>query len=143
MTIVDEIRSALASDPNVDHPAQVAVSERAGAVTLRGTVRSPHQRQLVAQTARGVRGVASVSDQLRIDPRDHFQDAELRGIALQSLMSTDGALADRVEVSVTNGWLTLRGEVRRQSDSDAAFACVAAVPGIGGITNEIKVITAG
>jgi hypothetical protein len=30
-----------------------------------------------------------------------------------------------------------------QSDSDAAFATVSRLAGVGGITNEIKVITAG
>ena len=143
MTIVDEIRTAVASDPAFDHPTRIAVSERAGAVTLRGTVPSPHQRREAVRIAKGIPGVRSVDDQLHIDPRDHFQDDQLRGVALQSLMSDDSVPADRVDVKVANGWLTLRGEVTRQSDSDAAFASVAAVPGLGGITNEIKVITAG
>ena len=45
--------------------------------------------------------------------------------------------------SSPNAWLTLKGEVKDQSASDAAFAAVSALPGVGGITNEIKVITAG
>ena len=36
--IVDEIRAALEKDPRLPHPAEVAVSEQAGTVTLRGTV---------------------------------------------------------------------------------------------------------
>ena len=35
------------------------------------------------------------------------------------------------------------GEVKHQSDSDAAFAAVSRLAGVGGITNEIRVITAG
>ena len=143
MSIVDEIQTALASDPHINHPTEIAVSERAGAVTLRGTVRSLTQRRAATQIARSARGVHWVDDQLRVDPRDHFQDDELRGAALQALMSNDRVPADRVDVSVSNGWLTLRGEVTRQSDSDAAFASVSRVSGVGGITNEIKVITSG
>jgi osmotically-inducible protein OsmY len=143
MSIVNEIRTALASDPHLNHPTEVAVSERAGAVTLRGTVRSLNQRRAAVQIARSARGVQWVDDQLRIDPRDHFLDDELRGAALQALMSNDRVPADAIDVSVTNGWLTLRGEVTRQSDSDAAFASVSSISGVGGITNEIKAITGG
>ena len=39
--IVDEIRAALEQDPRLPHPAEVAVSEEAGTVTLRGHRRQP------------------------------------------------------------------------------------------------------
>jgi len=45
-------------------------------------------------------------------------------------------------VTVRNGWVTLRGEVRHQFQSDAAFEDVARLEGVGGITNEIRVVTA-
>ena len=44
---------------------------------------------------------------------------------------------------MSNGWLILKGEVKHQYESNAAFEAVTDVPGLGGITNEIKVITAG
>jgi osmotically-inducible protein OsmY len=56
-------------------------------------------------------------------------------------MSDDSVPADRLDVKVTAGWVTLMGETKQQSDSDAAFAAVSRLA--GGITNEIKVITAG
>lgn len=143
MSIVDEIKATLTSDPRIHHPAEIAVSERAGTVTLRGTVASPHQRRTAVELAQAASGVATVDDQLRIDPRDHFRDDEVRGAALQALMSNDSVPADRVDVSVSAGWLTLRGVVKHQSESDAAFASVSGLAGVGGITNEIKVVTAG
>ncbi|HVP02658.1 MAG TPA: BON domain-containing protein [Solirubrobacteraceae bacterium] len=143
MAIVDQIRATLTSDSRIHHPARIALSERAGVVTLRGTVATPHQRQAAVEIARSVPGVATVDDRLHIDPRDHFQDDEARGAALQALMSSEAVPADRVDVSVSAGWLTLKGEVARQSESDAAFECASRVAGVGGITNEIKVITAG
>jgi hypothetical protein len=39
--------------------------------------------------------------------------------------------------------LTLKGEVKHQYETDAAFDAIYGLPGVGGITNEIKVITAG
>jgi osmotically-inducible protein OsmY len=141
--IVDEIHAALARDPRIHNPGEVAVSERAGTVTLRGTVRSLHQRQTAVQIAKSVQGVQSVEDELRIDPRDHWDDDEIRSAALQALMANDPVPAERVDVSVSVGWLTLKGEVKHQSESDAAFDAVAKVAGVGGITNEIRVVTAG
>ena len=141
--IVEEIRARLACDPRMHNPRQVAVSERAGAVMLRGTVRSLHQRRTAAEIARSVPSVRTVDDQLRVDPRDHWDDDELRGAALQALMSDDRVPADRVDVGVASGWLTLNGTVKRQSESDAAFEVVSRIAGIGGITNRIEVVTAG
>ena len=141
--IAAEIRARLARDPRIHHPREVAVSARAGAVMLRGTVRSLHQRRAAAEIARSVRGVRTVDDELRVDPRDRWQDDEVRGAALQALMSDDRVPADRVDVRVASGWLTLSGSVKRQSQSDAAFEVVSRIAGVGGITNRIEVVTAG
>ena len=141
--IITEVRTGLENSPHIPHPAEVAVSERAGTVTLRGNVGSLRQRREAVEIAKSVRGVRTVADELQVDPRDRWQDGEIRGHALRALMSHDGAPADRIEVTVANGWLNLKGEVKRQSESDAAFDAVSGLPGVGGITNEIKVITAG
>ncbi|HXJ84408.1 MAG TPA: BON domain-containing protein [Candidatus Methylomirabilis sp.] len=141
--IIDEIRAKLEDNHHIPHPAEIAISEREGDVTLRGSVGSWHQRQTAVQVAKSVRGVREVEDQLTVDVRDHWDDDVIRGVALQALISSDDVPADRVDVKVDAGWLTLKGEVKHQFDSDAAFAAVSGVPGIGGITNEIKVITAG
>ena len=141
--IIDAIRAELETNPHIHHPAEVAISEREGDVTLRGSVGSFRERQTAVQVAKSVRGVRRVDDQLMVDLRNHWDDDVIRGVALQALMSSDDVPADRVDAKVDGGWLTLKGEVKRQSDSDAAFAAVSEVPGVGGITNEIKVITAG
>ena len=77
--IIEETRSALERDPRIAHAAEVAVAEREGRVTLRGTVRSIHQRRAAVEIAKSVPGVRAVEDRLRIDPRDHTRDAEIRG----------------------------------------------------------------
>jgi osmotically-inducible protein OsmY len=140
--ITEEIRTALERDPRIAHAAEVAVAERAGRVTLRGTVRSIHQRQTAVEIAKSVPGVRAVDDGLRIDPRDHTRDSEIRGAALQALMSDDGVPAG-VDVAVANGWATLKGEVKHQRESDAAFAATSEIAGVGGITNRITVVSPG
>jgi osmotically-inducible protein OsmY len=81
---------------------------------------------------------------LRAGPlRSPDPDDELRGTALQALMSNDEVPIDQINVTVADGWLTLTGRVKRQSESNAAFEAVSELPGIGGITNRIEVVTAG
>jgi osmotically-inducible protein OsmY len=141
--VVDVIRERYARDARVQYPAQVAVSERAGTVTLRGTVRSLRQRQIAIDVAKSVRGVRAVNDELVVDPRDHWDDDQIRGAALQALISSPGVPEDMVDARVAAGWLTLSGQVKHQSESNAAFEAVSGLPGVSGITNKIQVVTAG
>ena len=57
-------------------------------------------------------------------------------------VSNEQVPAERIDVAVDDGWLTLKGEVKHQYETDAAFEAVRRLPGVGGIINEIKVITA-
>jgi osmotically-inducible protein OsmY len=141
--IIEEIRDLYERDRRIPHPAEIAMSEHGGTVTLRGSLGSLHQVRTAVELAQTARGVRRVDNQLSLDPLDHWKDGELRGIALQALMSDDKVPADHIEVHATGGWVTLKGEVRHQEETDAAFAAVEHLPGIGGITNEIKVVTAG
>jgi osmotically-inducible protein OsmY len=142
-TIIEEIRAAYDCDDRIPHAAEIAIAEQGGTVTLRGTVGSPHQLRAAAEIAKSVRGVRRLDNELSLDPRDRWADGEIRGTALRALMSSDDVPADHIDVHVANGWLTLKGEVKHQEESDAAFAAVSRLKGVGGITNEIKVITAG
>lgn len=138
----EDVRAALAGDPRLADNA-IAVSGGAGNVTLRGTVSSVKHRRAALEAARSVPGVEDVSDLLKVrllpgDPRDD----KLRGGALQSLISDLRVPDDNVDVDVEAGWVTLKGEVKHQSESDAAFEDVAGLEDVGGITNEIEVVTA-
>ena len=141
--IIEEVSAALARDPRLHHPAEVAVAEQDGTVALRGSVRSLRQRRVAVEIAKSVRGVRAVEDELSIDLLDRWQDDEIRGAALQALVSDDGVPDGQIDVAVADGWLTLKGEVKHQSESNAAFEAIERLPGVGGITNKIKVITAG
>ena len=140
--IADRVRVALDRDPWIAHSAEIAVFVQDGSVTLRGAVGSFRQRRAAVGIAKRMRGVRYVEDDLSVDLRDHWEDDEIRGAALQMLMWDVDVPADSVDVKVAAGWLTLKGEVRHQYQSDAAFDDVSRLPAIGGITNEIKVITA-
>ena len=142
-TVEDDIRAALQNDPRMSSPDEVAISAVDGEVVLRGTVGNFGQRRAAASDARKVDGVEDVDDQLqvRILDADRRADADIRGIALQILDWDTEVPEDLVDVKVSDGWLTLTGEVSYQFESDAAYLDVANLQGVSGITNEIKVIT--
>jgi osmotically-inducible protein OsmY len=94
------------------------------------------------RSPREVRGVRHVEDELTVDLRDRWDDEQLRGAALQALIDDDDVPADRIDATVSSAWLTLSGEVKHQSQSNAAFEAVAGLPGVGGITNKIRVVAA-
>jgi osmotically-inducible protein OsmY len=141
--IIDQVRAALDRDPRIAHIGEVAVAEQDGVVTLRGSVSSFRQRHTAIQIAKSVRGVHHVEDELRIDLQDRFEDDQVRAAALQVLIWDVDVPDDHIDVTVKDGWLTLKGEVKHQHESDAAFEDVSRLRGVGGITNEIKVVTAG
>jgi osmotically-inducible protein OsmY len=139
--IADGIRAEYVRDSRITNPAEVAIAVKDGTVTLRGTVGSIKQRRAAAEIAKSAHGVRAVEDELSVSPLARPEDLELKGAALQALMSSDDAPADRIDVSVDGAWVTLKGEVKHQHESDAAFAAVSGLPGSGGITNAIKVVS--
>ena len=54
--------------------------------------------------------------------------------------STQEVTRELIDVEVTDGWVTLRGVVSWQFESDAAYEDVANLFGVIGITNEILVV---
>jgi osmotically-inducible protein OsmY len=142
-SIEDDIRSAIARDARIPDPADIAVSVDNGLATLRGTVGSFPQRIAAARDARTVDGVYDVDDELEVRLLDEArrEDADIRGVTLQSLMWDVEVPAESIDVKVENGWITLKGSVSRQYESDAAYDDVASLYGVYGITNEIKVET--
>ncbi|HUA03762.1 MAG TPA: BON domain-containing protein [Solirubrobacteraceae bacterium] len=140
--VQDAIREALDKDSRLPHPSEVAVFVEDGVVTLRGTVGSFVQRITAVRDARNVPGVSEVDDQIKVrilDP-DTRSDAEVAGFALQALASDSDVPAELIDLKVTDGVVTLSGEVSYQFQSDAAYNDVAEVFGVIGITNDIRVV---
>jgi osmotically-inducible protein OsmY len=99
------------------------------------------QRHAAVADARRTAGVEYVEDwlEVRLLDRDRREDAEIRGAALQRLEWDSEVPADAIRVSVKDGWVTLKGDVVFQFQSDEAFNRVASLYGVTGVTNEIRV----
>ena len=137
----DQVLAALALDPRIPDPIEIAVSVDGDIVTLRGTVESFRQRRAAVEDAFEVDGVFDVDDQLKVSllGSARREDDEIRGAALQILIWDVEVPSDSVDVKVDDGWVTLKGDASYQFESDAAYDDVASMYGVYGITNEIKV----
>jgi osmotically-inducible protein OsmY len=136
------VLSSLAADPRIPDSAEIAISADDGEVILRGTVESFRQRRAAAKDAAAVDGVEHIHDELKINllGSEVREDDQIRGAALQTLI-WDGEVPSSVDAKVSEGWVTLKGTVSYQFESDAAFDDVATLYGVLGVTNDIKVIT--
>ena len=135
------VLNSLDLDPRIPDSNEIAVSADDGIVVLRGSVESFGQRHAAAEDARKAEGVYDVDNQLRVNliDADRREDDEIRGVALQALIWDTEVPSDSVDVKVQDGWITLKGDVSFQFQSDAAYDDVATLYGVYGVTNKIKV----
>jgi osmotically-inducible protein OsmY len=140
--ITDNVRTQLVNDPRLPYPGEIAVEAFGSSVTLRGTVGSFAQQHAAVKDARRAQGVLDVLNELevRILDQDRREDAEIRGAVLQRLIWAPDFEADFMDVEVEDGWVTLKGEVDYQFQSDSVFERVTRVRGVTGVTNELKVV---
>jgi osmotically-inducible protein OsmY len=140
-SLEDAVLNSLELDARIPESNDVAVSADDGMVVLRGSVESFGQRRAAAQDARKAEGVYDVDDQLKVDllDGDRREDDEIRGVALQALIWDTEVPSDSIDVKVQEGWITLKGDVTYQFESDAAYEDVATLYGVYGVTNEITV----
>jgi osmotically-inducible protein OsmY len=131
----------LEGDPRIADSAEIAVAGDGGIITLRGTVERLSQRRAAAHDARGVEGVYEVINHLKVKllGADRREDDEIRGAALQRLIWDAEVPSESIDVKVQDAWVTLKGGVSFQFESDAAYADVSRLYGVAGVTNEIKV----
>ncbi|HUA48549.1 MAG TPA: BON domain-containing protein [Solirubrobacteraceae bacterium] len=140
-----DVRWKLERDPRIPAPGEIAVLGDGGILRLRGTVGSFRQRRAAVEDATSIRGVYEVIDDLNVRLEDHDRrlDDELRGVALQTLIWDSEVPSDEIDVNVADGWVTVRGDVDYQFQSDAAFNDIASMRGVVGLTNEIRVVNPG
>jgi osmotically-inducible protein OsmY len=137
----DAAIARLEDDPRIPESLEIAVAADDGFVTLRGTVESFSQRRAAGQDAKNADGVYDIDNQLKVSltGSDRRDDDEIRGAALQNLIWDVEVPSDLVDVKVSDGWVTLKGNVSYQFETDAAYEDVASLYGVVGVTNEIIV----
>jgi osmotically-inducible protein OsmY len=118
---------------------RVGVSINDGAVTLSGQVESYPEKSAAVDAALRVRGVTAIADEIEVrHSRGIREDADIAREAAAALRNTVAVPTDSVKVTVHNQQITLVGEVAWQYQRAAARHTVAAIPGVTGVTDSIK-----
>jgi osmotically-inducible protein OsmY len=118
--IEKDIQSALVMDPAAD-TYQLDVSVRDGEVTLSGRVDSWQEKRLAAHVVKGVRGVKMVRNRIEVRADADRPDAEIRADVLRRLQTDVRLDASLVEVTVSDGEVTLRGKVGSAFEKTRAY----------------------
>ena len=134
------VQDALDWEPSVD-AADIGVSLDSGVVTLRGDVKSYSERETAERVTLGVYGVKAVANELEVRLRDGQQrtDTDIAQSVLSALKWNTLVPEDKITVSVSNGWVTLKGRVDWQYQRSTAESVVRDLIGVRGVTNSISV----
>ena len=139
----DAIRSSvlfeLKWEPKLAHPEDIAVAVKDGVVTLSGFVPSYWEKDAAEKAVKRVYGVRGVANDIKVKLPSERTDPEIARDAVQSLQSYVSIPADRIKVTVKNGWVTLEGKVDWQYQKSLAESAVKHLRGVLGITNNIEV----
>lgn len=96
--------------------AEIGVSVKDGIVTLSGAVDSYSKRYHAERAAKRVAGVKAVVNDLEVHLPSSSErtDEDIARAALRALEGRITVPRDRIKVTVSDGWITLEGEVEWQ-----------------------------
>src|SRR6267142_5737643 len=138
--IQQDVLNELKFDPRVS-PSEVGVSVKDGVVTLTGWVDSYTKRWAAEDAAHRVRGVKAVANdiEVRLSHMDQRTDADIAAAAVRALEWDAFVPIDKLDVTVSKGWVTLKGEVEWQYQKADAERVVRRIQGVTGVSNLIVV----
>jgi len=116
----------------------IAVAVKDGVVTLSGFASSFMEKEAAEKAAKRVYGVRAVANDIQIKLSART-DPEVARDAVHELESHVLIPADKIRVTVRNGWVTLEGDVDWQYQKNLVESSVKKLKGVIGITNDIQV----
>lgn len=122
-------------------PNEIGVAVRNGVATLTGDVDTFSKKWAAERAALRVRGVKGVANEIevRLPSSDQPNDPEITEAAVRALALDSVVPEDAIKVTVTRGWVTLRGEVPWQYQRYEAERVVRNLRGVRGVTNLVAV----
>lgn len=135
-----EVQEELRWEPRLQ-PNQIGVAVKDGVVTLTGWVDAYTKKWAAEEAAHRVRGVKAVANdiEVRLPTEGQRTDADIAAAAVRALEWDAMVSVDDLDVTVSKGWVTLRGEVEWQYQRHEAERAVRRLSGVRGVTNLIRV----
>ncbi|SBT46936.1 BON domain-containing protein [Micromonospora auratinigra] len=122
-------------------PTEIGVTVADGVVTLTGQVDSYARRWAAERCAHRVAGVRAVASDLevRLPAAELRTDADIAIAAGRALEWDSFVPAERLDVTVADGWVMLRGEVEYGFQRRTAERELRRLRGVRGVTNLVEV----
>ena len=135
--ITSKIKIALFADPRVEGH-EVHVVTKSGVVTLRGRVDSAEARTVAGDITKSSEHVKSVRNELQVVGRANRSEAAANDIAknVHSRFNRDARLK-AVNVDVSDGVVSLSGEVKSIDASAKASEMARGVAGVRSVKNDL------
>ncbi|NEU82960.1 BON domain-containing protein [Nostoc sp. UIC 10630] len=138
--IQKDVLNELKWDPRVQS-TEIGVAVKDGVVTLTGWVDSFYKRWAAEEAAHRVRGVLAVANdiEVRLPVSAERTDADIAAAAIHALEWDAGVSIDNLDVTVSKGWVTLRGVVEWEYQKHDAERVVRRLKGVKGVTNLLTI----
>lgn len=138
MELQKRVLDALDWEPGLD-AKQIGVAASGGVVTLTGLVRSYADRLTAERVIKRLAGLKAIANDLEVAlPGDaRRSDGDLAAAAVRALEWDVQVPNQLVKVRISDGWLTLEGEVEWQYQRQAAERAVHQLQGVRGVSNQI------
>jgi osmotically-inducible protein OsmY len=138
--IQQDVLNELKWEPRVQ-PNEIGVIVKDGVVTLTGWVDSYLKKWAAEEAVHRVRGVKALANdiEVRLPGLSERTDMDIAAAAVAALKADAVVPADKITVTVSKGWVTLRGEVEWNYQRVDAESIVRRLAGVKGVTNLIVV----
>lgn len=136
--IRESVLSELKWDPKISSP-DIAVAVKDGVVTLSGFVSSYWEKDAAEKAVKRVYGVRGLANDIEVKLLSKRTDPEIARDAVHELESHISIPADKIKVTVRNGWVTLEGSTDWQYQKSLAESAVKKLQGVLGVSNNIEV----
>ncbi|MET8084642.1 BON domain-containing protein [Micromonospora sp. NPDC005194] len=138
--IQSAVLDELTWEPRVQ-PHEIGVTVAEGVVTLTGRVDSYAKKWAAERAAHRVVGVRAVANDLTVQlPGSHERaDPDVAAAAGHALEWDAFVPIEKLQVTVSAGWVTLHGEVEWEYQRRAAERAVSRLTGVRGVSNGVTV----
>ena len=135
----DDVLLELKWDPKISSASDIAVAVKDGVVTLSGFVPSFWEKDAAEKAVKRVYGVRGIANDIEVKLFWQRTDPEIARDAVHELESHVSIPADRIKVTVKDGWVTLEGTVDWEYQKSLAQSAMKKLKGVSGVTNKIQV----
>ena len=112
-----------------------------GTVTLNGFATSYSEKWDAVRATKRVAGVNALADDIKVKLLDGYSrtDGDIAAAAANQIRWSSTVPADVVQTTVSDGWITLEGEVEWWYQKNDAEKAVEDVMGVKGVSNQISI----